>query len=508
MASRNRNQGLSGVPAIRAAGYARKSIKDEQSGSIEQQVEAIRRYCAAQGWTYDEANDQFTDDGFSGSKKDVYRPAFERLLENVAKYDRVVVFRFDRLSRRTSELSRVVEEFRTKKVFIVSTSEGFSTDTGSGVFMVNILGSLAAGEAEAISARVSATQEKMLEDGKWTGGSRPFGWVPERLEHGGFRLVLDPNEKKVLLKAVRLIISGKSIGFTARKLNADGDRTYGLTPFSPQALSNMLRSEILIGRQKRNGRDALDKDGKPLTPWEPLLTEDRWNELQVALNRLRVVRPRKGGAVLVGVLRCWKCGGKLTGSSTVTNPNANYRCRNRYATMNGKCDVGVSIKGLALEQLVELAVLEVLKKKQSIRVAGKRMREDYSDFLKEKVRLEQALEVAQGVVQTLRDQNRRGLFNYSGGQEAFEEDFRRATRTLDEASKRLVDLGTMPEEPEDLIPWTSIVAIEKRWNEASAEEKNRVIRALITHIVVKPRSATWKHRGLDPDRIEIFWVSV
>lgn len=108
-------------------------------------------------------------------------------------------------------------------------------------------------------------------------------------------------------------------------------------------------------------------------------------------------------------------------------------------------------------------------------------------------------------MQTLREQNRRGLFNYSGGEEAFEEDFRRATQELDEANRRLKKLGDIPEEPEDLRPWTTIAAIENKWDEATAEEKNRLLRVLIDHIVVRPRSAAWKHRGLDPERIEIVW---
>jgi hypothetical protein len=133
------------------------------------------------------------------------------------------------------------------------------------------------------------------------------------------------------------------------------------------------------------------------------------------------------------------------------------------------------------------------------------MREDYADFIKEKARLERSLEVARSVVQTLREQNRKGLFNYFGGEEAFEEDFRRATHELDEASRRLKELGNIPEEPEDLRPWTNVVAIESKWDTATAEEKNRLIKVLIEKIVVKPRSAAWRHRGLDPSRIEIHW---
>ena len=505
MARTSKNGPGAKAGVIKAAGYARISVAHEDSTSIEQQTDAIRRYCAANGWSYDPKKDLFVDEGFSGSKKNVFRPAFENLVKSVSSYDRIVVFRLDRLSRRTSELSKVLEDLHERNVFVVSTSEGLSTDTGHGLMTANILGSLAAGEAEAIRQRVSATQAKMFLEGKWKGGARPFGWTTEKLKGGGVRLVLVKEEARVLRKAINLIIKGTSIGATARKLNNDGERTYKGTPFSPQALSSMLRSEILIGQHVVNGRRSYGSDGKPLTPHEALITEDKWNELQLALARLRVVRPRKGGAVLVGVLRCWECGGKLTGSSTVNNPKANYRCRNRYALMNGKCKTGVSIKAIAVEELVSLAVLEVLKKKQSMRVASKRMRTDYDDYLKERKKAERSVEVARSVVLQLRDQNRRGVFSYSGGAEAFEEDFKLANEAVHEAERKLKDLGNVPEEPEDLRPWTSMVAIDSKWSDAPAEEKNSVIRALIDHIVVQPRSTSWKHRGLDPSRISIVW---
>lgn len=490
---------------IKAAGYARISVANETSTSIEQQSDAIRRFCESKGWKYDPKTDLYVDEGISGSKKDVIRPAFDQMLRNASNYDRIVVFRLDRLSRRTSELAGVLEKMRERNIYIVSASEGLSTDTDNGMVMANILGSLAAGEAEAIRQRVINTQSQMFRDGKWKGGARPYGWKPEPLTGGGVKLVLNKDEAKVLRKAVSLIIGGDTIGGTARKLNDAGHRSYNGTPFSPQALSNILRSEILIGRHVVNGRRSYGSDGKPLVPHEALITEDRWNQLQLALGRLRVVRPRKGGAVLAGVLRCSRCGGKLTGSNSTTNRHASYRCRNRYALMNGKCELGVSVKALAVEQLIGQVVLEVLKQKQSMRIASRRMRQDYSEYVREKQKLERAVEVARGNILRLREQNRRGLFEYSGGEDAFEEDFRLATSAAAEAEQQLRDLGEMPEEPEDLRTWTALGAIEERWDEASASDKNRVIRALIDHIVIRPRTEGWRRRGFDPGRVTIVW---
>jgi len=272
-------------------------------------------------------------------------------------------------------------------VVVVSATEGIDTSTDQGRLMITLASGMAAGEASAISKRVLNTQAKMFVDGKWKGGARPFGWKQQKMKGGGIRLVLNKknenkeNEAAILRKAVKLIISGKTIGATARELNKAGHRTYSGTPFSPQMVSHAVRSELLLGRHVVNGKISYGKDGKPITPHEPLVTLEEWNQLQAALAKLRVVRPRKGGALLAGVMFCSECGGKMQGSSTATNQHANYRCRNKYALLNGKCKTGSSVRAVAVDELVSLAVLEVLKKKKSIQSAGKRMRQSHSEAL-------------------------------------------------------------------------------------------------------------------------------
>jgi len=490
---------------LSAAGYARVSVIRKDSTSIKQQITAIKQKCKQEGWTFNPKTDLYIDEGLSGSNVNVRRPAFEKLIANASQYDRIVVFRFDRLSRRLSELSGTVEMLTKLRVSVVSVNEGFGTDTEHGRTMANIMGSLASGEAAAIRDRVKNTQDQMFKDGKWKGGARPYGWKTQKKPGGGVRLILKADEAVVLRKAVKKIIGGATIGGTARALNIAGHRTYKKTPFSPQMLSHVLRSQILLGRHEVNKKLSNGEDGKPITPHEPLLTLDEWNKLQTALARLRVVRPRKGGALLAGVVYCGLCGGKLQGSSTVSNDFANYRCRNKYSTLNGKCETGVSIKAVAIDELISLAVLEVLKKKKSIQTAGKRMRLSHADAIQNQRQLANELEDTRRIHQGLRSQYLDGAYGYPGGEDDYRTDLARATKNLTEATQAFEKLDDVIEEPADLHPWTTAKAIDIKWKKATTEEKNQVIRTLIDRIDVKPRSATWKHRGLDPDRVEVTW---
>jgi DNA invertase Pin-like site-specific DNA recombinase len=490
---------------MRAAGYARVSVAHEESTSIDQQIDAIAEKCKREGWLFDPKKDLYIDEGLSGSKKNVKRPQFEKMISSASKYDRIVVFRFDRLSRRMSELATTIETLNELHVAVVSINEGFGTDTDHGRTMANIMGSLAAGEAEAIRQRVKSTQARMFVDGKWKGGARPFGWTQEKKQGGGVRLILVKSEADILRKAVKMIIKGKTIGGTARELNAAGHRTYKGTPFSPQMLSNVLRSELLLGRHVVNKKLAYGSDGKPITPHEALIKLDEWVKLQAALGRLRVVRPKKGGALLAGVAYCSLCEGKMQGSSTESNEYANYRCRNKYALLNGKCVTGTSIRAVAIDELVSLAVIEVLKKKKNIQSAGKRIRQSHAEAVKLQKRLEDELEDSRRIHRGLREQYLSGGYNYPGGESDYRADLARASKNLTEASAAVDELDEVVEEPADLYPWTTLSAIDVKWAKATNEEKNKVIRALVDRIEVKPRSVAWKHRGLDPDRVEIIW---
>ena len=146
-----------------------------------------------------------------------------------------------------------------------------------------------------------------------------------------------------------------------------------------------------------------------------------------------------------------------------------------------------------------------IKKKKNIQSAGKRIRQSHAEAVKLQKRLEDELEDSRRIHRGLREQYLSGGYNYPGGESDYRADLARASKNLTEASAAVDDLDEVVEEPADLYPWTTLSAIDVKWAKATNEEKNKVIRALVDRIEVKPRSVAWKHRGLDPDRVEIIW---
>ena len=119
MAKQPSPRGSSSV--LRAAAYIRLSIMTEDTNSPDTQFSDIKRRIDAQGWHFDKTEaivdqatgtkiaggDLFVDLGISGSKGK-FRPGYEALMKELENYDRVVVWKIDRLTRRLSELGNVL----------------------------------------------------------------------------------------------------------------------------------------------------------------------------------------------------------------------------------------------------------------------------------------------------------------------------------------------------------------------------------------------------------------
>jgi site-specific DNA recombinase len=191
-----------GSSVLRAAAYIRLSIMTEETNSPDTQFSDIKRRIDAQEWHFNKAEaivdqatgtkisggDLFVDLGISGSKGK-FRPGYEALMKELENYDRVVVWKIDRLTRRLSELGTVLDLFGKNKVVLVGVSDGVDTGTAAGRTTAELLGTIAGAEARNTSDRVSAAQQTMLRNGKWRGGPAPYGDIAsnnlgkERVRH-------------------------------------------------------------------------------------------------------------------------------------------------------------------------------------------------------------------------------------------------------------------------------------------------------------------------------------
>lgn len=87
------------------------------------------------------------------SAKDTNREQFNRMRNYVREKDTVIVTEYSRLARNVKDLLSIVEEFRTKKVNLISVKENFDTSTPQGGLMLTIFAGLSEFEREMILQR-------------------------------------------------------------------------------------------------------------------------------------------------------------------------------------------------------------------------------------------------------------------------------------------------------------------------------------------------------------------
>lgn len=163
----------------RAWGYVRVSTEGQaaEGVSIDMQRARLEAHCFAAGLAL---GGLCVDEGASG--KTLERPAFAELLEKVraGEVSHVVVYKLDRLTRRTRDLLALVEdELKPRGVALVSLSEAIDTASPAGVMVLTMLGALAQMEREQIAERTKAALAHKKSRGDRL-GTTPLGFcTPE-----------------------------------------------------------------------------------------------------------------------------------------------------------------------------------------------------------------------------------------------------------------------------------------------------------------------------------------
>lgn len=134
---------------MRAAIYARVSTLDQEP---ENQLQELRRYVLARGWT----GTEYVDRGVSGAKD--RRPALDQLVTDARRrrFDVLVCWRLDRLGRNLRHLITLLDDLQALGVAFVSLAEGIDATTPAGKLQMHILGAIAEFERARIQERVKA----------------------------------------------------------------------------------------------------------------------------------------------------------------------------------------------------------------------------------------------------------------------------------------------------------------------------------------------------------------
>ena len=162
--------------------YTRCSTDDQAQGdftTLDAQAHHCKNMLDAFGYELADLgkNGIINDDGYSG--KDLNRPGIQLILDNIEKekkFDGIIFFRLDRITRNPRDLYALIDLFRDKNVDFISVRENLDSSTAIGRVVIGILGLLSAFERELTGERVKASAIARVRQGKWVGGFLSYGY--------------------------------------------------------------------------------------------------------------------------------------------------------------------------------------------------------------------------------------------------------------------------------------------------------------------------------------------
>jgi DNA invertase Pin-like site-specific DNA recombinase len=246
----------------RCAIYTRKSTDEgleQEFNSLDAQREAGESYILSQrgqGWVA--LPKRYDDGGLSGGTME--RPALRALLADIekGKVDLVVVYKVDRLTRSLADFAKIVDVLDARNVSFVSVTQQFNTTTSMGRLTLNMLLSFAQFEREVTSERIRDKIAASKKKGMWMGGLPPLGYdvidkklVVNEAEAGTvrtlFRLYLELGTVKRLLEVTH------RLGLVTKRRIRPGGRETGGQPFTRGHLYQLLTNPIYAGEVAHKG---------------------------------------------------------------------------------------------------------------------------------------------------------------------------------------------------------------------------------------------------------------
>jgi len=229
---------LKNIPAV---GYIRVSTEEQANSglSLSQQKSRIVAYAKATGLHLLEV---IEDTGKSA--KNLNRPGIQKALEMLREKQAqaLVVLSLDRLTRSVKDLGFLVEFFEKSQAALVAVQDSINTLNAAGRLVLNVLGSIAQWEREAIAERTAAALSVKAQRHEKTGGTVPFGF---NVTPTG-KLVTNEHEQD----ALKLILRLHKRGISLRKIG-DQLTNQGYSPKKGGQWHPQVIKQIISGAKRR-----------------------------------------------------------------------------------------------------------------------------------------------------------------------------------------------------------------------------------------------------------------
>lgn len=338
---------------MRAAVYARFSSENQREQSIDDQIRVCREFARRDDITILE-NHIYFDEAQSGSIR--ARPGLEALKKAAEdkQFDAVLVDDSSRLSRDNQHFNTLLCLFQYWGISLISVSDGLDMREEHAKVAYQFRGIINELYLTDLKKKTHRGQMGQVLRG-FSVGSRGYGYttVPEgeskydkkgRLRADGFKLVVVPEEARVIQRIFRGFVEGKAVTKLAKELNDEQVPTKVRLKggWNVSTISRILKDEKYTGRFAWN-RTTTVKDPlsgrmkqveRPKEEWvlqdRPdmrIISDEDWAAAQARWIEIDGVFPRKKGKgfegqrksyveshpthLLSGALKCGSCGGAI-----------------------------------------------------------------------------------------------------------------------------------------------------------------------------------------------------
>jgi site-specific DNA recombinase len=445
--------------------YARVSTTEqaEEGYSIDAQLEAMRRYCRAEGW---EVEAVYTDPGISGTTGD--RPGLQAALADceTGGIDALLTHRLDRFYRNLRLQLETMERLERWGIAYVSVSENLDFSSPHGKLVASMMGSVNQYFIDNLKRETTKGKKARAGQGLSNASTTPHGY--KRTEQGLDQA--NPEAAKAVILAFESYATGRhSDTDIAGILNRAGH------PPSRRARSGKWTREGVRYLLNNPFYAGLVRHGDDLYPGqhEPLVSKELFDEVRVIRarrNNNRGGRRRSDRVyLLAGIAACSRCGLNLvsqTSDRPGRKPIAQYYCPSRRRYIPCAAPTKLTRADVVDEQIGDL-------------IAQLRLPDDWRERLAELAQHREEKGNIEGKRRYLRGKLRRLREVYIDGHLGRGEYTRRRAELEVE-----LDALREPEAPEVEEAGATLESLADAWEGAPVRLRAEILRAIFESVIV------------------------
>jgi site-specific DNA recombinase len=248
-------------------------------------------------------------------------------------FDKVVVYKLDRLARNLRLLLEIEDKLKKSGVFLYSVRESIDTSTSIGKVVFQVLGLASEWERDAIIERTRNGRIQRYKEGRWAGGKPPYGYSYDKDTK---KLIINETEAKIVKRIFKEYKSGKSLRAIANALNEEriAPRSKKGTAWRATALRNVLinpvyKGMLVVNRNMHISDIAKVDMSKAIVISVPQIVSDKdWDIAQKRLAGNKSIRPmQEKGWLLQGLIKCGLCG--MSYRTDRIHNRRYYQCRGK-----------------------------------------------------------------------------------------------------------------------------------------------------------------------------------